>query len=286
MADELEEVLKKFALSNLEQNGAWLEMDDIDIGITECKNSIIGKIRGEKVANFTGVKNFVTAAWGYPKDLTMTELGPNLFQFFIPDAESRLRILGGRPWLIDSQILVLNRWEAGIEENTEAFKYAPLWVQVWNLPIHWLSKEVGRKIGKVFREVKEVLISHSGGKEGKHLKLRSYGNNIEQEANPVRNERVQNLTLTKSTDRVEEYNEMPMERIQESGKEDEELLDAQETDKRGVERDNEDKYGTSSEMCGLENESPVEVNPAVSGELGNMKLEKRIEDGKALVIEM
>ena len=37
--------------------------------------------------------------------------------------------------------------------------------------VHWISKEVGRKIGKVFKEVKEVLIPHSGGKEGKHLKL-------------------------------------------------------------------------------------------------------------------
>nr|XP_027090415.1 uncharacterized protein LOC113711449 [Coffea arabica] len=171
MADELEEVLKKFALSKIEQDGAWLELDDFDPGVSACMTSIIGKIRGEKVANFTGVKNFVNAAWGYPKDLTITELGPNLFQFFIPDVENRTRILNGGPWLIDNQILVLNRWEAGIEENTEAFRFAPLWVQVWNLPIHWISKEVGRKIGKVFEEVKEVLIPYSRGKEGKHLKL-------------------------------------------------------------------------------------------------------------------
>ena len=56
-----------------------LELDDVDTGVFECANSIIGKIRGEKMANFTGVKNFVTAAWGYPKELTLTELGPNLF---------------------------------------------------------------------------------------------------------------------------------------------------------------------------------------------------------------
>ena len=68
-------------------------------------------------------------------------------------------------------MLVLNKWEGGSEENTEAFRFAPLWVQVWNLPIHWISKDVGKKIGKVFKEVKEVLIPHSGGKEGKHLKL-------------------------------------------------------------------------------------------------------------------
>ena len=62
MAEELEEVLKKFALSGLEQNGTWIELDDIDAGVSECSNSIIGKIRGEKMVNFTGVKNFITAA--------------------------------------------------------------------------------------------------------------------------------------------------------------------------------------------------------------------------------
>lgn len=66
---------------------------------------------------------------------------------------------------------MLSTWEEGIEESTEACRFAPLWVQVWNLPIHWVSKDVGRKIGMVFKEVKEVLISHSGGKEGKHVKL-------------------------------------------------------------------------------------------------------------------
>ncbi|XP_027071977.1 uncharacterized protein LOC113774233 [Coffea eugenioides] len=171
MADELEEVLKKFALSSLEQNGKWLELDDVDLGVSECFNSIIGKIRGETMANLTGVKNLVTAAWGYPKELSMTELGPNLFQFFIPKQNDRLRILNGGPWVIDNQKLVLSSWEVGIEESTEAFKFAPLWVQVWNLPIHWISKEVERKMGMVFKEVKEVLISHSGGKKGKHIKL-------------------------------------------------------------------------------------------------------------------
>ncbi|XP_071906103.1 uncharacterized protein [Coffea arabica] len=171
MADELEEILKKFALSNLEQKGAWLELDDVDPGVSECKSSLIGKIRGEKVANYTGVKNFVTVAWGYPKELTMIELGPNLFQFLIPELESRERILNGGPWVMDNQILVLNKWEASIEENSEAFKFAPLWVQVWNLPIHWISKDVGRKIGMVFKEVKDVIIPYSGGKDGKHMKM-------------------------------------------------------------------------------------------------------------------
>lgn len=33
------------------------------------------------------------------------------------------------------------------------------------------TKEVGRKIGAVFKEVKEVIVPQSGGKEGRHLKM-------------------------------------------------------------------------------------------------------------------
>ena len=171
MEDDLAEIVQRFALSLSEMQGAVLDAKDADCGILECQNSLIGRIKGEKVANFTGVKKFVTAAWGYPKELRITELGPNLFQFLISRVEEREKILNGGPWIMDNQILVLRPWRAGIEEDEEAFNLAPLWVQVWNLPIHWIAKEVGRKIGSIFAEVKEVIIPQGGGKEGKHLKL-------------------------------------------------------------------------------------------------------------------
>nr|XP_027093749.1 uncharacterized protein LOC113714153 [Coffea arabica] len=99
------------------------------------------------------------------------ELGPNLFQFNIPNLEDKKRVVEGGPWLIDNQVLVLRRWSERIEENYGAFVTAPIWVQLWNLPVHWLTKEVGRKIGAAFKEVKEVIIPQTGGKGGRHLKL-------------------------------------------------------------------------------------------------------------------
>ena len=111
-------------------------------------------------------------AWGYPKDLKVTELGPNLYQFLIPDGEIRERVVNGGPWILDNQLIVLSKWYEGIEDDPDAFRMTPLWVQMWNLPVHWLSKEVGKKIGKtVFRGVKKAIIPQAGGKEGRHLKV-------------------------------------------------------------------------------------------------------------------
>ncbi|XP_071920723.1 uncharacterized protein [Coffea arabica] len=176
MEGDLSEFMQKFSLADNELSGATLELEDLHNGVRECECNLIGRLMGEKVANFTGVKNFMTVAWGYPRNTTVMELGPNLFQFNIPNSDDKKKIADGGPWMIDNQMLVLNRWAEGIEEDYRAFVIAPLWVQIWNLPVHWLTKEVGRKIGTVFKEVRDVLIPQSGGKESRHLKILTLAN--------------------------------------------------------------------------------------------------------------
>ena len=39
------------------------------------------------------------------------------------------------------------------------------------MPIHWMSKEAGRKIGSNFHQVRDVIIPQTSGKERRHLKL-------------------------------------------------------------------------------------------------------------------
>ena len=79
MEGDLSELLQKFSLAGNELSGATLELEDLHYGVRECEGSLIGRVMGEKVANFTGVKNFVAAARGYPRNMTVMELGPNLF---------------------------------------------------------------------------------------------------------------------------------------------------------------------------------------------------------------
>ena len=171
MAEELAEILQNFDLSSAELQTTTLGHEEIGGGVQECRSSLIGKVVGEKVSNYTGIKNFVIAAWSFPRELQVVELGPNLFQFILPSANDRLRILSGGPWIVDNQVLVLSEWYEGIEEDAEAFRSVPLWVQVWNLPVHWMSKEAGRRLGSNFQSVREVIVPQTGGKEGRHLKL-------------------------------------------------------------------------------------------------------------------
>ena len=84
MAGDLAEIMQNFDLLSVELQATSLGTEEIVGGLSECKVSLIGKVMGEKVSNYTGVKNFVTVAWSYPRELRVVELGPNMFQFIIP----------------------------------------------------------------------------------------------------------------------------------------------------------------------------------------------------------
>lgn len=80
-------------------------------------------------------------------------------------------MLNGRLWIFDGKPLVLQPWSEAVEEDQEALKKTRVWVHIWNLPIHWLTMEAGKKISKVFSAVKEVVIPNFGSRDGKHMKI-------------------------------------------------------------------------------------------------------------------
>ncbi|KAL3527635.1 hypothetical protein ACH5RR_012291 [Cinchona calisaya] len=86
--DKITNVLEKFSLSAKELEGICLEEDD---DVSRSKNtsqkSLFGRIVGDKMANFVGVKNFVNHVWGYPRELVVVELRANLFQFIFGSVE-------------------------------------------------------------------------------------------------------------------------------------------------------------------------------------------------------
>ena len=92
----------------------------------------------------------VNQVWGFPKNMVAVELGANLFQFNFSDAMDMGKVLDGRPYTIDNQLLNVKVWEEGIDRRMEAFQNAHIWVQLWNLPVHWITKEIGIKIGGIF----------------------------------------------------------------------------------------------------------------------------------------
>ncbi|KAL3512841.1 hypothetical protein ACH5RR_025558 [Cinchona calisaya] len=60
MVEELVDVFQKFDLSEKENGNIDLEMMDNSMSLEECKLSLVGIVKSDKVVNYTGVKNFAT----------------------------------------------------------------------------------------------------------------------------------------------------------------------------------------------------------------------------------
>ena len=158
MADNVTYAFQRFDLNSEEQDGVDLSINNIQQSVEKCQLSLVGKVIGEKVANFTGIKNFTTHIQGYSRNLRVTELKANLLQFHLEAEQERDKTFYGGPWVMDNQLLVIKQQEEDIEMKMEVFNITFLWVQIQNMPIHRMNKPVGFKISKIFGSVREVII--------------------------------------------------------------------------------------------------------------------------------
>ncbi|CAI9114848.1 OLC1v1015657C1 [Oldenlandia corymbosa var. corymbosa] len=161
---------EKFRLTE-EEKGFVIGKGDVARRREECERSILGKIYGVNTANFFGVRNQFSKIWSPTGRLTVAELGVNFFQFTFPDLKERDRVLSGGPWFFKEQLMVIHPWAEKLEEDKAKFDRANMWVQVQGLPSHWVSKEVGWKLGKLFPNCSNVLIPESGSKCGRIIKI-------------------------------------------------------------------------------------------------------------------
>lgn len=168
---ELVEKLKSFSLSSVETGRIQLGEGDVKIGVEEGSRSLLGKVYGDKCANFIGVKSSLLKLWQHRGLCKVIALTHNIFQFVFTKASDRDGIMKGRPWFFDNQLLILHPWTEEVQWDAMSFTTSPIWVQVWHLPLHWLSIETGKKVGNLLGNTLDVLVVDSGSKEGWHIKL-------------------------------------------------------------------------------------------------------------------
>ncbi|CAA0811723.1 Unknown protein, partial [Striga hermonthica] len=145
--------------------------DDIKLSADECNRSLFGKIVGYRVASWIGVKRTMTNIWRLSHPMEIKELTPNFFQFIFQTREDLENVANGINWSFENQYLVLKEWRRGISIKHPCFQELNIWVHVTNVPLNWLSTEVGLKIGKVFKNVKNVVLTNASNHGGKLLKM-------------------------------------------------------------------------------------------------------------------
>ncbi|KAL5841818.1 hypothetical protein ACOSQ3_012421 [Xanthoceras sorbifolium] len=143
-----------------------------DVGRRRLSLSLIRKIVGNREVNKDAFKATISSIWRTTKGMDIEILGGNLFVFRFNCELDRKRVLEGGPWTFDKQLIVL-REATGMGRISEIdFSWSPFWIQLHNLHLVCMSKEVGLYLGGMIGTVLEVDTGVGGDCFGEYIRLR------------------------------------------------------------------------------------------------------------------
>jgi hypothetical protein len=106
--------------------------------------------------------------------VTFKVIGENMFIVEFELEWDKMRIMDGRSWLFDGNLVSLEDFDGLTPPADMNFDQASFLVRMYNLPLACMGKDVGKKLGASVRIVEDVdvLDEEAGWGEFLHVKIR------------------------------------------------------------------------------------------------------------------
>ncbi|XP_041026979.1 uncharacterized protein LOC121267185 [Juglans microcarpa x Juglans regia] len=151
-----------------------IEVQKNMLGLTKGKGerSLVGKVLSDHRIGREVVRSMMEKVWKVGKPLKFHDIGSNCFVITFVNRRDKMRVLSGCPWLFDNHLFVLKDFDGEMQPNKIDFDHACLWIQMLNLHLSYLNKEMGELIGRSMGEVMEVDVQEDGLAWGRCLRVR------------------------------------------------------------------------------------------------------------------
>jgi hypothetical protein len=111
MADELEALCGKISLTEGEQTGIQVEELEVSDARVVAGKCLVGKVWGDKNVNKEAFISVMSTIWRTTGGVKFRDLKDNMWLFEFTDQVDKMRVMDGRPWSYDRQIMVLNEFD-------------------------------------------------------------------------------------------------------------------------------------------------------------------------------
>ena len=172
MADELGKLCVKISLTYREKPGIQVVEGDIADGREIEGKCLIGKVWMDKSVNKKAFKSVFSNLWQTAGVVKFKELKDNIWLFEFADENDKRRVMEGRSWSFDKQIVVLNEFDGSTKPSQMEFMHSTFWIQAHDMPLLCMNKSVGTKIGELLRQLKDVDVAGDSTGWGSCLRLR------------------------------------------------------------------------------------------------------------------
>lgn len=147
---------------------------EIDEGVKKFELCLVGRFLTEKNINIRAMRSKMADIWRPAMGITIKELttGLFLFQFYHKDDVQWVR--NGGPWSFDGAMLVLNTIVVGEDPVKVPLVEVNFWIQIYDLPIGFMTESVGRQLGNFFGVFLEYDPNNNSSiwREFMHIKIK------------------------------------------------------------------------------------------------------------------
>jgi hypothetical protein len=172
MAEQLEELCGNISLSEGERTGITITEGEIQEARVQGGRCLVGRLWMSRRVNKEAFKEVLTRAWRITRGVIFKELNDNIWLFEFEEVDDLRRVLEGRPWSFDRQMLVINEFDGKTPPAQMAFKHSLFWVQVHDMPLLCMTKGIAVKIGESLGRLEDVDFAGDGPGWGRCVRIR------------------------------------------------------------------------------------------------------------------
>ena len=156
MVEELERLWSKLSFTKEEDEGIELDFNFTKAAREIGKNCVIMKILAHKSISIDALIKNMRMLWKPNKGVQIFEVDEDLFLEEFGDGKDKKKVLDMCPWSYEKQLVLLQEFDGKLTPKEIEIRWAPFWIQIFNLLLNCGMKEIGRAIGAKLGEVMEI----------------------------------------------------------------------------------------------------------------------------------
>ncbi|TXG48285.1 hypothetical protein EZV62_027579 [Acer yangbiense] len=155
-ADELALLCSALSVKEMECPVRTLDPNLVNIGARRLSLSLVGKVLTTRLVNRQAFCDVMNTVWHVSEGVEIEWAEGNIFVLNFKNLEDRARILDSGPWNFDRAVIVFEELTGVGDILNMGFNRTVFWVQIHNLPLLCMTKEIGIFFGKMIGEVRDI----------------------------------------------------------------------------------------------------------------------------------
>ncbi|XP_057247549.1 uncharacterized protein LOC130589924 [Beta vulgaris subsp. vulgaris] len=140
------------------------ETDDFEL-------TLVGKMLTVRTYNFDPMKKTLNQIWAISRGALFRSIENGLFVVRFASKRDKDKVMAGRPWTFDQNLVMLQEIEDDIQPSEIVLKRCPFWVRLYNLPMRSRSESHIRMIGGSIGQVLEIDMDDIGWDKSARLRI-------------------------------------------------------------------------------------------------------------------